>query len=318
MIKVKIVADSICAWSRKRIATFEIEYPRFILAEVNTHKMLSKNSSSSRAIPISSVIEMIKESPAMPIHWGKNQSGMQSDGEISREDIEAVRNLWRNAAEAACDYAEALQLYSLHKEVVNRILEPFQIMKTVITGTEWANMFYLRNHPDAQPEFQMLAAMMEKALEDSTPVILEYDEWHMPYYGEGFWKASDYAVNRRTGHGLEVVDRKHGGHTLREALMISSSCSAQVSFRKSDDTLEKAERVFGMLNIGSKEDPAHGSPTEHQGTPIKSSMTHLNNLGSPETWQKGVTAYHKELGFMSGNLAGWIQYRQTLPNHTVW
>ena len=78
MISVKVIADSISAHTKQRITTLELEYPRFIHAELMTHRVFSRNSSSSRAIPIQTMINHIKATTAIPIHWGKNQSGMQA------------------------------------------------------------------------------------------------------------------------------------------------------------------------------------------------------------------------------------------------
>ena len=35
----------------QRLTTFVLRFPRFVLSEFNTHRMFSRNASSSRAIP---------------------------------------------------------------------------------------------------------------------------------------------------------------------------------------------------------------------------------------------------------------------------
>lgn len=293
MIKAKVIADSI--YNGKRLTTFEVEYPRFILAEVNTHRMLSKNSSSSRAIPVKALLDTIRNNPATPLYWASNKSGMVAGDKLNAQDGAKALAVWLDAADEMVDHSEKLQEIGVHKQWANRITEPFQVMKTVISGTEWENLFYLRNHPDAQPEFKALAEAMFNALKKSKPTSLSFGDWHVPYYGEG------------------VVRSFENEEVIKNALKISASCCAQVSYRKTDDTLEKAEFVFEKLNVGSDTDPCHASPLEHQATPLLD-----NGFRHPDLWPEGVTAYHKELGYMSGNLAGFIQYRQLIKGNTKW
>jgi len=282
-ISAKVAADSV-SLEGKRLTTLEVEYPRFILSQLNTHRMLSKNSSSSRAIPIKRVIDMVESSPAMPIHWGKNQPGMQAHEEVASP--EEAKELWLEAARGAVEVARKMDEQRVHKQVVNRILEPFQWMKTVITGTEWDNFFWLRDHKDGQPEIQELAQKIKEAMEESTPVPLTNVMWHTPYYGDGWWSPSM--------------------GPLEEAVMISMSCCAQVSYRRLDDNMDKAKHIYKMLNLGSEEEPSHASPVEHIAVPYS------------EGWEEGVTSEHKVLGKMSGNFAGWVQYRHLVKNNTVW
>lgn len=139
-ISAKIIADSVAFNSGKRIITFEIEYPRFILAELAQHRVFSKSSSSSRAQPIKNVIEQILNNPSMPLFWGKNQSGMQAIEEIENYDkFGQGEYQWLGAMTHAIERAKTLSEQGYHKQIVNRILEPFQVMKTVITATEFDN-----------------------------------------------------------------------------------------------------------------------------------------------------------------------------------
>lgn len=307
MWQAKIIAWSRSAVTGKDIITWELIYPRFIHSEVMTHRVLSRNAASSRAIPIQKVIDLVRENPAMPIHWGKNQPGMQSKEELEHPNIEYVKQDWLDVAEKACYISEDMMTMGLHKQVANRILEPFQWMKVVVTGTEWENFYWLRHHEDAQPEFKYLCELMLEEKEKFSGVAdLQPGEWHTPYYGAGYW--------------IEGLD-----DSLEDALAISMSCCAQVSYRTLDDSLEKAKRVVERLNLDGKDgNPVHSSPSEHQATPMKEivdrgeydKMVNVSNYS--DTWEEGITAYHKELGFMSGNLAGWIQYRQLIPNNTKW
>lgn len=141
-----------------------------------------------------------------------------------------------------------------------------------------------------------------KIIQYAPPVELFPGDWHVPYFENGYWLCK----------GKSNV-------SLRDALDISMSCCAQVSYRVLDDSEEKAKKVVSRLNLGGdNNDPVHASPSEHQGTPMKPSLACVNTKSIIETWEDGITAYHKELGFMSGNFSGWIQNRQLIKNHTKW
>lgn len=298
-IFARVLKDSISP-SNKRLITMEIEYPRFILAELNTHRMLSKNSASSRAIPVKTMLEHISKFPAVPVHWGQNKPGMQAGDEIMQKDRALA--LWHAAKDSATYYADQMNNLSLAKQVTNRILEPWMTMKTVISGTEWANFFYLRNHKDAQPEIAALAKAMFAAQQNSTPELLYPGEWHVPYI--------DTIRHAATGElqyfvGDNIVDQEL-------AIKVSASCCAQVSYRKTDDSIAKALRIYDQL-INSK--PAHASPVEHQATPIDDKY-----YTDPATyaWPNGVSHMTKDGYLWSGNFCDWIQYRKTIHEEAQW
>lgn len=303
-ITAKIIAHSITQQG-KQIVTFELEYPRFIHSELNTHRLFSRNAASSRAIPVAKMVEQVRLSPAMPVHWGKNQPGMQAKEELTGCDLDATQSDWLVAARAAASIAERMSNYGAHKQIVNRILEPFQMMKTVLTATEFDNFFWLRKHSDAQPEIKELAEKMWEALENSNPITLSPGDWHVPYYQDGGW--------------IRMMEET----SLEDALAISSSCCAQVSYRKLDDSLEKAKDIFDKL-IESK--PCHASPTEHQATPMQQGGEFwdeggeysLNCPHSSDCWEEGVTHSDRQGNLWSGNFKGWIQHRQLIPENVCW
>ena len=289
-IKATVIAHSKSAVNGKEIITMELEYPRFIHGEFMTHRVFSRNAASSRAIPVSKMIEQVRTNPAMPIHWGKNQAGMQAKEEGDR--FTGIQ-LWDNAANVAADYAQKLANNSFHKQIVNRILEPFQTMKTVVTATEWENFYWLRNHEDAQPEIKRLAEVMLEAVEESSVVTLSPEDWHTPYFGDGYWL-------------------KGCGISLEDALAISASCCAQVSYRLLDDSIEKARMVYKRLVESS---PVHASPFEHQASPIIKCDGSLNLKNDIDSWQEGVIQMDRDGNLWSGNFQGWIQHRQLIPNN---
>lgn len=295
-IAVRIVADSICSLSGQRITTFELEYHRFIHAELLTHRVFSRNAASSRAIPVSKMIEHVNNNPAIPIHFGKNQRGMQTHDEhdalITLDGNQhSPRSAWMEAKNSAVKYAKAFDEAKYHKQIVNRILEPFQMMKVIVTATSFDNWFNLRFESfedySAQHEIHELAKLMYLAYTEyeHNAYILKKGEWHTPYFADGYW-------NEEVG--------KETGVTLDEALKISCSCCAQVSYRKLDDTIEKAVDLYKIL-VDSE--PVHASAFEHPATPIGGE------------YDKGITHVTTDGIRCSGNFENFIQYRQLIPNH---
>lgn len=305
MIEAKIIADSISP-DGDRITTYELQYPRFIHSELMTHRLFSRNAASSRAIPVEKMIEQVQNNPAMPVHWGKNQPGMQAEEEFSGITKDIVIGLWADAADNAASLAASMNSVGAHKQLVNRILEPFQWMKTIVTATEYDNFFWLRCHADAQPEIKVLAEKMYEAMQGNTPSPLKYEDWHLPYVETyiplGMCKAK-YSVN-----GVSV--------SLEQALKVSASCCAQVSFRALDDGLEKAERIYDRL-VNSV--PVHASPFEHQAKPMEYANTDDSFYSEGNgVIEQGVTHTDTSGNYWSGNFKGWIQYRQLIDNNVCW
>lgn len=295
-IKVTVIADSISE-SGKRMTTFELEFFRFILPELNTHRAISKNLQSSRAVPLKSSIQMVKDNPAIPVHFGKNQPGMMSREEFEEPELEAMKQLWNVALTQATSIATVMEYHKPHKQWAARILEPFMITKAVLSGTDWDNLLWLRDDEEAQPEFQEAASGISLALQQSTPILLMSGQYHLPYINQVF---HDQKQTFLDSNGEEL--------TLEDAKKISASCCAQISYRKMNDSKEKALEIYGKLFSGRK---PHMSPTEHQATPIPLNVSPFN----PMSWPEGVTHVDRMGGLHSGNLTGWIQHRQTLPNN---
>lgn len=246
-ITAKVIEDSI-AEHGVRLTTLQLCYPRFIHAEFMTHRVFSRNASSSRAIPVAKMIEQVRTNPAMPIHWGKNQPGMQANEELTGQALETMMRAWQQAAREAAATAEFMDKHGLHKQVANRILEPFQYMHVIVTASEWENFFDLRAHPDAQPEIHALALVMREAMKASTPKMLRDGEWHLPY--------------------VKLLERtRHFGDTDL-LLKVSAARCARVSYLTHDGqepSIEKDVALYERLVGGV---PLHASPIEHQATPF--------------------------------------------------
>ncbi len=278
----RVVADSI-APSGARLTTMELCYQRFIHSEFMTHRMFSRNAASSRAIPIQKMLEQVQAEPAMPVHWGKNQPGMQASEEILHTGI-AV-NRWEAAASDAVYHANILfRDAEVHKQVTNRLLEPFQWIKVIVTATEWDNFFTLRLHEDAQPEIRLLAQHMEAAMEWSDPVHLKYHEWHLPYVP--LWEEQE-------------------NMTPEVARKCSAARCARVSYLNHDNSTPDINKDIALAD--KLLEAGHMSPFEHQGKPMGA-----NTMPFYTRWEDGVTHLDRDGQLWSGNLRGFVQWRQML------
>lgn len=316
-ISATIIADSISSVNGKRITTFELVYHRYIHSEFMTHRMFSRNAASSRAIPVERMLELVRTQPAIPIHWGANQPGMQADKECSAvldahsESYGRTREeWWGEAADMACLHAEEYAKAGYHKQIVNRLTEPFQMMKVVCTATEYENFFWLRNHSAAQPEIAELARCMYEARELSEPTVLFPGDWHTPYFDKGYW-----AGGEETGLHFTAESDGQEAFSLDEALKISSSCCAQVSYRRLDDSLDKAIAIYDKL-VG--DDRKHASPFEHCATPMAEPKFWCGDCQRQPDWENGVTHADRNGNFWSGNFQSWIQHRQLIEDHVKW
>lgn len=281
------------------VTTIEYEAPKCILAELNTHGLLAKNAQSSRAVPVKSVLDLIKTNCVTPVHWGKNQNGMVAEQE-NDAPVEILGNVlskeeaWQSWAMVNSMYAQGFADAGYHKQIVNRPLEAFTMVKGVITANKWDNFFHLRYHPNADPYIYELAKCIYWAIEEvkSKGLFndLKHGEWHTPYYGSGYEDSSSMG---------EISCLVEG------ALKTSAAACAQVSYRKLDTTEEKVENVWKRL---MEDDIIHASVCEHQ-------VQCIDNGIIPS---KGVTAFSTELTntFWSGKFEGWICHRHLIPNES--
>jgi hypothetical protein len=246
-IQAKIIADSINKYGH-RLTTYRLIYPRLILSQLNTAKMLSKNTASSRAIKLSENIDRILKDPFIPDSWVKNAPGMFCADTI--DDIDEVKKIWIDSSINACNYARELVKHNLHKQYANRIIEPYMFSDTILSGTDFDNFFHLRISHDAQPEIQTLAELMYDEYEKSNPTLLTYGQWHLPYIDTIFENNEiKYFVN---GEQLD----------LDTAIKVSVSCCGQVSYRKLNTTVTKALSIYDKFVSGDKIHACYDKDTE--------------------------------------------------------
>ena len=295
-ITAKVICDSICKQSKIRITTLELEYPRFIHSEFMTHRVFSRNASSSRAIPVAKMIQNIKNNPAMPIHWGANQPGMQARQELDPVAKEKAKARWLMAMAIAVEQAQDLNDLGAHKQIVNRILEPFTHIKVIVTATDYANFFALRDHEDAQPEIRELAVAMKKAIEESTPQLLGIGEWHLPYLDEEDLKniREHLEENNITRHDLAQ-------HQIwMMACAVSAARCARVSYLTHDGERPTLQKDLELYRHLINANPPHMSPCEHQATPDIHDMY--------EGWHRLE---------LQANFSGWVQFRHLIKGESV-
>ncbi len=297
-----VLADSLSP-AGHRLTTLEATFPRFVLAEFNTHRVFSRNSASSRAIPIAKQLRRVLEDPYVPIEFGSNQPGMQAGAALSGEKRDAAEREWLHARddavrrvlglvadpdaisveddlleilggveEAIRNRAQPAEWLNVHKQVANRLLEPFMWHTVIVTATEWDNFWNLRCHPDAQPEIRLIAETMRSAAEASDPVGLDPGEWHLPL--------------------IRPEDREQMT-SIENLIKVSAGRCARVSYlthagkRDLDADIELHDRLL---------ESGHMSPLEHPARPLTAS-----ELADSE-W--------------SGNFHGWHSYRKGISGES--
>lgn len=298
-ISAKIIADSVSS-DGVRLTTMQLRYPRAIHAEFMTHRVFSRNASSSRAIPVKRLIQDVLDDPFIPLHWGKNQPGMQAHeqcnelllnfihptpgahpGFISRE------RAWLAARDYAVEAARKFDQAGYHKQIVNRLLEPWAHINVVVTATDWANFFALRDHPDAEPHIAVLAREMKAAMDASQPDHKGSGQWHLPYVeGEDEKAVWDYGLSNDMD--LSVL-----------AVKLSVARCARVSYLTQEGLRPSIEADLALYDRLVGGVPLHASPTEHQAT--------------PDNWDGHGWLWPEQ----HGNFNGWAQHRKSLPNENI-
>ena len=301
--KVEFIQGSMDYETGTKITTLVLEYPRAIHSQLLTHRVFSKNSSSSRAVPAKKAIKQIQDNPAQYI-WTENQKGMQGPVITDLDKLAAIEKLWALSMTTQIKLVEKLtdpDGLNVHKQNACRLLEPYQNIRVCLTSTEWDNWDWLRMDEEAQGEIADLANLIYEARNLATKLgqypLLQVGEYHVPF------------VDRyQYVDGMRYYDNKGNQLTLEEAINISMSCAAQTSYRNLDASLTKAEDMYSKLFDTRK---VHASPSEHQATPIGK----IKNPFDVEKWPEGVTHVDRYGQCWSGNFRGFIQNRQLIPNH---
>lgn len=353
MIRAEIVADSLSPQG-DRLTSLLITFPRIILAEVNTHRMLSKNTASSRAIPFNKMVEAVKENPFIPIAWQKEHKGMQgSDYITDQEEIQFRIEQWLKARDLAVDKAEDLDALHVTKQLCNRLLEPFMWTTMLITGSKegWDNFFELRcpqyqmsslssickskkeafkawsldRNPDnmkwlkinkGQAEIHIitLAEAIYDAMNESTPKQLKSGEWHIPF--------EDIITESSVDSYLKKVmdmreDGLWGDELIQEArIKISTAMAARTSYTLVGEEKEiDYQKMIALHDKLIAQKPLHASPMEHCARAMSDDEYEINVKGQLiKNLQDSVPEYNEHVMGWCRNYKGFIQYRHILEN----
>lgn len=270
----KIILHSVNPYTGIELITSELTYPRFIHAEFMTHRMFSRNAASSRAIRADRMIEMVNENPAMPVYWGKNKRGMSAAEELSLDDINVAKRYWELSKDLMVASAERFRDLKVHKQIANRILEPWKYITVICSATQFSNFFALRDHADAQPEIAHLARLWKTAIDESTAVERH---WHIPYIQE-----DEQELSRATQRKIGVA-----------------RC-ARVSYLTHDGRrdVDADLRLYERLLTGSGH--GHWSPFEHVARATDRYEDRYNF----------VTNKTERRPIWCGNFQSWVQWRK--------
>jgi hypothetical protein len=268
--EISVVEASQSAQTGEKLITFVCKYWRAIHSEVMTHRDFSRNASSSRAIPTAKLLEQIRTEPAGPVFWGKNQPGMQAAEECDAPVIHPVTGMampremaWKVMANEAADWAQAWADAGYHKQIVNRVIEPFSFITVVITATSWDNFYALRAHADAQPEIQDVAYTMLKIVGDVPVRVIDSTDfsdqaaWHLPF--------------------ITFIERHRW--PVKFLLAMSAARCARTSYLthdKANPTFEQDDVLYRRL-VESK--PLHASPLEHSAKAMHNTERYRNFSG---------------------------------------
>lgn len=283
MISAEIVEDSVNA-DGHRLTTMKLCYPRFIHAEFMTHRVFSRNASSSRAVPVQRVLTAVDDEMAEPVAWGRNQPGMQSRVPLDDNDRKAAQAVWRIAGRNAIRASQHLSEIGCHKQIANRVTEPWQKIDVVVTASEWDNFFALRCHPDADPTMAELAwTMAHVYYRDPRPRQCHGDRWlHLPFVGE-----------------------EERSSSVDERILLSASVArcARVSYRNHDGSSVDIEKDVKLAE--DLRESGHWSPFEHQA--MASPGTRSGNF-------RGWIQYRQTFGTLSTSR---FNYREEIQKLSV-
>jgi len=274
-IYAEIIADSLNPVG-KRLTTFIVSLPRPLLSELNTHRALSKNSASSRAIPFEKMLEMVKTNPFIPLRFQKDHKGMQGTEYFEGEEEKDCIQDWLNARDKAIEAATSF-VHPVTKQLRNRLLEPFMWHRVILSGTDFENFFALRAHKDAEIHIAALAYKMLEEYNKSTPKQLKVGDFHIPF-GDKFdeQRLQSLYYSGKFTLGESIVSKLSPYTDLK--IRVSVARCARISYHNyegKDDyeqDMKTCDKLFGSI-------PRHLSPTEHVAVALSSDEKFGNFTG---------------------------------------
>ena len=334
-IQARVVADSISP-EGQRLISIEGTMARYVLAELNTHRMFSRNSASSRAIPVFKQIERVLQDPYLPVEWGKNKPGMSAAETLNLEEAEQAERIWRDASihmilsavelnggiesiqdselRALIEDEQKLKNritdeslpFMVHKQIVNRLMEFAMHHTVLITATEWSNFFALRISKDAQPDLRVFAEAALEAIENSQPREVAAGGWHTPYVD-----ATEGPYSRYEEEDLKKVATAKAARLsyLNQEQHLRILAEGRAAGKKEEDIMDvmvaKDIELHDILVANG-----HMSPLEHVATPFSRDdwdrIQRLRQMLPEDHYLWPALDY-------DGNFHGWHQYRKQLP-----
>lgn len=301
----KVILDSVSP-EGIRLPTVQTRFPRIMLPEWNTHRAFTRNARSTRAVPTDKLIREVRENPYIPFRWGLNQPGMQAGADADPELAKDLEFEWRRGATEAARTAETLFGMKLHKQWAGRPLEPYMWVDVLVSSTDLANFFALRDHEDAQDEIYYIAKSIREALDASTPKLLQPGEWHMPYIQDDDYAMASHYLAMNWDKMFPDIDAFNKKDEIENILKkVSVARCARLSYTPFDGNGSIAKEVerFEKLMVSR---PVHASPAEHVATP--------DTFGDRGRGEREPFWYNPK---EHGNFYGWRQFRKMIPYNTI-
>lgn len=267
-VSAKILKYSESRETSKKIATFVVTVPKFVQAHINSRRTLSRNSASSRAMPAYVVRKRVLKDPFIPVEFGKNRAGMRGGEQLGGIKIFFARQAWLLARFVPCFLHSFCEKLGLHKEVTNRLIEPWMFVEVILTGTEWKNFIKLRADNAAQPEMQIIAKDIDRLLRESAPEILETGQWHLPFVSDEEKAFIDHEI----------------------LLKVSAARCARVSYKLFDGKSSNPEKDIILCDRLIEQ--GHWSPFEH----VAQASNFLENSGNFVGWKQYRKTFKSESG----------------------
>lgn len=314
-ISAKIIADSKNEFGQ-RLTTFVLTFPRIVLAEFNTHRMFSRNSASSRAIPFHKMVKLVTTDPFIPVKWMKDHPGMQgTEYVVDEEEILLLKAKWLAGRDMVV--SKAIDLHETHevtKQLCNRLLEPFMWHTVIVTASEWENFFALRAHEAAEIHIQELAHRMLEQYNLHAPKVLKAGEWHIPF-GDQF---DEERIKERKGDiiGFNTSDDINvlkeyvkTGENMYKVKIATARCArvSYLNFEGKDDYEADIQLHDRLLSSG------HMSPFEHCARAMSENEYIWHFKRQVGYYPNGDSTGMKSMeeGW-SGNFKGFVQYRKMI------
>lgn len=340
----RVLADSVSPHG-VRLLTVEMTYPRIIHSEQMTHRVFSRNSASTRAIPLKNQIVNLIENPFVPEKFGINQPGMQSFQHLAGKKYEEAVEIWLQGRDRALTTAIELLL---GLELAGEILEyESKAQREYVDGEVIREKLpdILAQLPDSGSTIDLAETSLLNVHKQLAGRGLEAYMWHTALYTGTDWNNYDglrdhpdaqgeiATIARLAKQAIKESTPKELAHgewhlpfvepgefdDVTDGIKASGARCAAVSYNRqtAQRDFDAEEKRYQMLVEGG-----HMSPLEHQATPFSNKEIVLRGMAKDTIQGEGfrmgfsndeITKITDVLEF-SGNLRGWTQHRKTIKH----